>query len=141
MLVIGAVSLYLLSFLFAPKISPINSLNAEVKSLENYIDKREKEFDEFSSDTSLINKLANKIESVNELEQLTRKSTGLFIFQKSSLATGHCFGVIKEHIRLTRYLHLATPLISSNLKKVTGFIFVLKKLYPKKITTRSLLSE
>ena len=88
---LGAVSLYLLSFLFVPKFSPINSLKAEIKSLENYLHAREKEFDQFSGDTALIIRLANKSETVTELEQLTRKTTGLFIFEKSRLTSGPLF--------------------------------------------------
>ena len=87
----GAVGLYLLSFLFVPKFSPINSLKAEIKSLENYVQAREKEFDKFSGDTTLIKRLANKSETVTELEQLTRKTTGLFIFEKSRLTSGPLF--------------------------------------------------
>jgi signal transduction histidine kinase len=127
---LAAVSLYLLSFLFAPKISPINSLNAEIKSLENYIDKREKEFDEFSSDTSLINKLANKTETVNELEQLTRKSTGLFIFQKSSFATGPLFWSNQRTYPPDQIFTFSDTTYFKQLEKGNGFYICIKKTLP-----------
>ena len=127
---VGAVGLYLLSFLFAPKISPINSLNAEIKSLENYIHEREMEFDEFSSDTSLLKRLANKNESAEELEQLTGKTTGLFIFKRSSLETGPLFWSNQRTYPPDQIFTLADTIYFKQLEKGNGFYICLKKTLP-----------
>ena len=127
---LGAVSLYLLSFLFAPKISPINSLNAEIKSLENYIHDREKEFDDFSSDTSLLKRLANKNESVDELKELTGKTTALFIFKRSSLETGPLFWSNQRTYPPDQIFTLADTIYFKQLEKGNGFYICLKKTLP-----------
>ncbi|HEX6169493.1 MAG TPA: hypothetical protein VFZ33_07345, partial [Chitinophagaceae bacterium] len=80
---VGAVILYLLSFLFERSFSPIRSINIEINRLENYIETRQNEFNKLVSDTSLIRKLADKTESLKELNKLVSKSTGIFIFRKS----------------------------------------------------------
>ncbi|HEY5968642.1 MAG TPA: ATP-binding protein [Chitinophagaceae bacterium] len=127
---LGAVSLYLLSFLFAPKISPINSLKAEIKSLENYIDAREKEFEKISSDTTLIKRLANKSESVDELEQLIKKTTGLFIFRKSSVATGPLFWSNQQTYPPDHIFTFTDTTYFKQLEKGNGFYICVKKTLP-----------
>ena len=127
---LGAVSLYLLSFLFAPKISPINSLKAEIKSLENYIDEREREFDEISSDTALLKRLANKSESVDELEQLIKKTTGLFIFRKSSVATGPLFWSNQRTYPPDQIFTFTDTTYFKQLEKGNGFYICVKKTLP-----------
>ena len=126
---VGAVILYLLSFLFTPTISPINSLNAEIKSLENYIHARQKEFDEFASDTSLINRVANKEETVAELEQLTHKTTGLFIFKESSLATGPLFWSNQRSYPPDEIFTLPDTTYFKQLEKGNGFYICIKKTF------------
>jgi hypothetical protein len=127
---VAAVILYLLSFLFAPKLSPINSLKAEIKSLENYIHESENEFDKFSGDTSLIKRLANKSETVTELEQLTRKTTGLFIFKKSRLATGPLFWSNQRIYPPDEIFSLNDTTYSKQLEKGNGFYICVKKTLP-----------
>jgi hypothetical protein len=127
---LGAVSLYLLSFLFAPKISPINSLKAEITSLESYIDARAKEFDEISSDTTLLKRLANKSESVGELEQLIKKTTGLFIFRKSSLATGPLFWSNQRTYPPDQIFTFTDTSYFKQLEKGNGFYICVKKTLP-----------
>ncbi len=127
---LGAVSLYLLSFLFAPKISPINSLKAEIKSLENYIHEREKEFDEFSSDTSLLNKLVKRNESADELKQLANKTTGLFIFKRLSLATGPLFWSNQRTYPPDQLFTLTDTTYFKQLEKGNGFYICIKKTLP-----------
>jgi len=84
---VAAVILYLLSFLFAQSFSPIRSLNLEVKKLQSYTQKQQKEFDELASDITLIKRLANKNASLNEVDELSQKKTGLFIYEKNIAGT------------------------------------------------------
>ena len=125
-----AVSLYLLSFLFAPRISPINSLKAEIKSLESYIDVREKEFDKISSDTTLLKRLANKSESIDELEHLIKKTTGLFIFRKSSLETGPLFWSNQRTYPPDQIFTFTDTTYFKQLEKGNGFYICIKKTLP-----------
>ncbi|HJS53130.1 MAG TPA: ATP-binding protein [Chitinophagaceae bacterium] len=80
---VGAVLLYLMSFLFIQSFSPTRSFNLEIKKLENYIHAEQEEFNKLSSDTALIRRLANKAESLDELKDLKSKTSALFVFSKS----------------------------------------------------------
>ena len=80
---VGAVSLYLLSFLFAESFSPTMSFKLEISRLENYIHKEQREFSSLVADTSLIGRLAQKTATVSEFNNLIKKSAGLFVFNKS----------------------------------------------------------
>lgn len=127
---IGAVGIYLLSFLFAPRISPINSLKAEIKSLENYIHERETEFDEFSSNTSLVKRLTEKNESESELKELTKKTTGLFIFRKSSFDAGPIFWSNQRTYPPDQIFTFTDTTYFKQLEKGNGFYVCIKKTMP-----------
>ncbi|HEX6846054.1 MAG TPA: HAMP domain-containing sensor histidine kinase [Chitinophagaceae bacterium] len=81
-LLVAAVILYLLSFLFIQSFSPLRSFESERGRLEKYIHEEQKEFDAFVADTLLIHKLAEKRESEEELKVLVEKNTGLFVYRK-----------------------------------------------------------
>ena len=80
---VGAVILYLLSFLFTDSFSPISSFKLEIGRLENYIHKEQREFNSLVADTSLIKRLAQKTATASEFNSLIKKSSGLFVFTKS----------------------------------------------------------
>jgi len=80
---VGAVILYLLSFLFVGSFSPTRSFKLEISKLENYIHREQSEFNSLVADTSLIKRLAQKTATASEFNELIKKSTGLFVFNKS----------------------------------------------------------
>ena len=84
---VGAVILYLLSFLFVRTFSPTTSLNIEIGKLEHYIHSQEREFATLVKDTVLITKLANNTQSISELKEVVSKTTDIFIYKKSIAGT------------------------------------------------------
>ena len=80
---VGAVILYLLSFLFADSFSPTRSFKLEVNKLENYIHSEQKKFNDLVADTLLIKRLAEKTQTLTEFTKLNKKSTGIFVFKKT----------------------------------------------------------
>ena len=80
---VGTIILYLLSFLFVGSFSPTRSFKLEISKLENYIHREQSEFNSLVADTSLIKRLAQKTATASEFNELIKKSTGLFVFNKS----------------------------------------------------------
>ena len=80
---VGAIILYLLSFLFVGSFSPTGSLKLEISKLEDYIHREQTEFNSLVADTSLIKRLAQKTPTASEFNELIKKHTGLFVFNKS----------------------------------------------------------
>lgn len=79
---VGAVILYLLSFLFTQSFSPGRSIKYEVNKLEEYVRSKQKEFNELAADTALIKRLAFNTYSKQELNKLTANPTGVFVYKK-----------------------------------------------------------
>lgn len=81
---VGAVILYLLSFLFTQSFSPGRSINYEISRLEEYVRSKQKEFNTLVADTAHIKRLASKNYTKAELGRLTSKDnpTGIFVYKK-----------------------------------------------------------
>jgi two-component system, NtrC family, nitrogen regulation sensor histidine kinase NtrY len=81
---VGAVVLYLLSFLFTQSFSPDRSIRAEVSRLQDYVRTEQKRFNDIVADTALLKRLAFKTFSRQELNKLTTKDnpTGIFVYKK-----------------------------------------------------------
>jgi len=81
---LGAVSLYLLSFLFTQSFSPGRSIKNDINELENFVRSKHKEFNTLVADTSLIKRLAFNTYSEKEVEEFTssKYSTGIFVYKK-----------------------------------------------------------
>jgi signal transduction histidine kinase len=79
-LLIAAISLLLLSLVssFYFRVNP--SINYEEKKLEQYIHKQQKDFNLLLKDTSLLRKLVQQRESLDELKSLTKKEYGIFLY-------------------------------------------------------------
>ncbi|MBK7678233.1 MAG: GHKL domain-containing protein [Chitinophagaceae bacterium] len=75
-----AVLLFVLSFLFNKLYENRSSVAQEVKSAETYIKKQHDDFASFCKDTSLIRKLLARSETLNEFNSLAEKKYGLYIF-------------------------------------------------------------
>ena len=81
---LGAVSLYLLSFLFTQSFSPGRSIKNDINELEDFVRSKHKEFNTLVADTSLIKRLAFNTYSEKEVEEFTssKYSTGIFVYKK-----------------------------------------------------------
>jgi two-component system, NtrC family, nitrogen regulation sensor histidine kinase NtrY len=79
---VGAVILYLLSFLFTQSFSPARSVKNEVSKLEEYVRTKQQEFNKLVADTALIKRLAFNAYSKQELDKLTTNPTGVFVYKK-----------------------------------------------------------
>lgn len=81
---VGAVILYLLSFLFTQTFSPERSVRNEVSRLQDYVRTQQKEFNELVADTALIKRLALKTYTRQEITRLASKDnpTGIFVYKK-----------------------------------------------------------
>ena len=81
---LGAVSLYLLSFLFTQSFSPGRSIKNDINELENFVRSKHTEFNTLVADTSLIKRLAFNAYSKEEMEEFTSSkfSTGIFVYKK-----------------------------------------------------------
>jgi signal transduction histidine kinase len=84
-LLLLAAVFYLLSFLFGINYSSQRSVSGERNQLEHYLQKKQREFLQFTTDTALIKRLAQRSESVSELHTQTENITGVFIFKKYNL--------------------------------------------------------
>jgi signal transduction histidine kinase len=79
---VGAVILYLLSFLFIQSFSPNKSLKYDVDQLQDYVRNEQKEFNELIADTAFIKRLAYNNYSKKELTKFSNAPTGIFVYKK-----------------------------------------------------------
>lgn len=77
---IGAAWLFTLSFIFSNYWSYTSSPQGVKKTLQQNLNRQEKDFEEFIKDSSLILRLVNTQESENEVEQMIEKKYGVFIY-------------------------------------------------------------
>ena len=81
---VGAVFLYLLSFLFTQSFSPERSIRNEVSRLQEYVRTEQKKFQDLVTDTALIKRLAFNSYSKKEFDKLASPNylTGIFVYKK-----------------------------------------------------------
>lgn len=77
---IGAAWLFTLSFIFSNYWSYTSSPQGVKKSLEQYLHKHEKDFNDFLADSLLIGRLVKNDESESEVLAVTGKPYGIFIY-------------------------------------------------------------
>jgi signal transduction histidine kinase len=82
-LLIAAVLLFFLSLVSAYYFSVKPSVRQEVKRLEHYIHKQQKDYNEFISDSLLMRKLVQQRESLEEFKALADKEYGIFLFAET----------------------------------------------------------
>ncbi len=72
--------LFTLSFVFNKLYSNRSSVGQEVKLVEKYINDQHTDFNSFCKDTSLINRLLAKAETLTEFSHLAMKKYGIFLY-------------------------------------------------------------
>jgi len=80
-LLLLAASLFILSAVFNKLYTNRSSVVQEVKKAERYLKSRADDFEEFSKDTLLINRLLSKEESLSEFTRLTKKPYLVFLYK------------------------------------------------------------
>ncbi len=79
-LLVVAIVLFVLSFVFSKLYTNRSSVSREVKLLEQYIAHHQKDFVRFNQDTSLVRKLMKRTESLQEFTKLAERKYGIFIY-------------------------------------------------------------
>ena len=136
---VGAVILYLLSFLFVRTFSPINSLNTEINQLEKYIHSEEKEFAKLVADSLLIAKLANKTQSTKDLKEVVAKATEIFIYKKNIAETRLTFWSSQNIYPPDDVFRLHDTLYFKSMERGNGYYLCTKRTLPSKNESDSLI--
>jgi two-component system nitrogen regulation sensor histidine kinase NtrY len=76
-----AALLFTLSFIFNKLYTNRSSVADEVASAERYLHGEQKDFDTFLTDTALVQRLAENTESLHDLEKMTLKKYGVFLYK------------------------------------------------------------
>ena len=126
-LLILAVIAFALSFVFNSYYTRVSSILHEKKLLTRYIDKQESDFNEFVKDSSLLRKLVQSKEELDEFTDLEKRKYGIFIVAES------VFGV--QQLLFWNNPNVVPPLSSYNLsdgeyfKKLDNGYYVIVKKY------------
>ena len=76
-LLLAAAFLFVLSFVFNTVYTNRSSVAEEVKNAEDYLSQKQRDFNAFMADTSLISRLVENTESTSEFNEITDKPTGI----------------------------------------------------------------
>ncbi|MEO6610528.1 MAG: ATP-binding protein [Chitinophagaceae bacterium] len=87
LLLVLAVSLFTLSFVFNVIYSDRSSVAREVKLAEKYISQQSEDFHSFCGDTALISSLLAQAESLNDFNHLAAKKYSIFLYSQSSFGS------------------------------------------------------
>ncbi|PWU00563.1 MAG: histidine kinase [Bacteroidetes bacterium] len=83
-LLIAAAWLFTLSFIFSNYWSYTSSPNGVKSSLEKYIRHNEESFESLLKDSTLLRKLVSQQQSAGDLEQITEKKYGVFLYRENT---------------------------------------------------------
>ncbi|MGZ8539455.1 MAG: sensor histidine kinase [Chitinophagaceae bacterium] len=86
-LLLGAAFLFVLSFVFNTLYTNRSSVAEEVRHAEEYLHQKQKDFNAFMADTSLIGRLVENKESPGEFRRITDKPFGIFIYKVNPSGT------------------------------------------------------
>ncbi len=86
-LLLAAAVLFVLSFVFNTLYTNRSSVAEEVKNAEDYLSQKQKDFNAFMADTSLISRLVENTESTSEFNKITDKSYGIFLYKLNNSGT------------------------------------------------------
>ena len=82
-LLLAAIILFALSFIFNRLYTNRSAVTDEIDIAERYIKSREKDFDRFLEDTSLVRKLVDNTASLGEFTGVVDKPYGIFLYEVS----------------------------------------------------------
>jgi two-component system, NtrC family, nitrogen regulation sensor histidine kinase NtrY len=82
-LLLSAILLFILSFVFNKLYTSRSATAQEVKKATEYLDHRQADFNSFLKDTSLVSRLISHTESANEFDEIVAKQYGIFLYKVS----------------------------------------------------------
>ena len=82
-LIFAAILLLLASLATSYYSHEVPSINSDVKALEHYVQKQQKDFNELTKDTLLMRKLVLDKESLEEFKQVAKKEYGFFLYAET----------------------------------------------------------
>jgi signal transduction histidine kinase len=82
-LLAAAVLLFLISFIFNSYYTRVSSLAVEKRSITNYVQEQENDFNDLVKDTALLRELILNNESLEEFKSLAKKKYSIFLFAES----------------------------------------------------------
>ena len=85
LLLVLAIVLFALSFLFNKLYSNRSFVAQEVNRMEKYLARHEKDFNDFVKDTFLVNRLMAREETKTEFSRLAEKPYGIFLYATHDL--------------------------------------------------------
>ena len=86
-LLLAAAILFALSFVFNRLYTNRYAIVEEVKHAEEYLHQKQKDFNAFLTDTSLVARLVENTETSNEFDRITGKKYGIFLYKVSNSGT------------------------------------------------------
>jgi two-component system nitrogen regulation sensor histidine kinase NtrY len=75
-----AAVLFALSIIFSKLYTTKSSISQDTRELEKYLEKQQRDFDEFITDTSFLRELVQKKETLKEFNRLAGKRYGIFLY-------------------------------------------------------------
>lgn len=84
-LLVAAVVLFVLSFIFNKLYTNRSAVEDEVKNAERYLHRQQDDFDAFLQDTLLVERFINNTTNVNEFQRVTRKKYGIFLYEVNDI--------------------------------------------------------
>jgi len=85
-ILIAAILLFALSFIFNTLYSNRSSVTQEMNKLGRHLARQQKDFEDMLADTALISRLLTRQETKEEFDQLAAKSYGIFLYRNIRFA-------------------------------------------------------
>ncbi|MBL7742493.1 MAG: GHKL domain-containing protein [Chitinophagaceae bacterium] len=125
-LLVTAIVLFALSYIFNTIYTDRSSVVAEKDLAEKYLQTRQKDFNEFLSDTALLVKLIENRESKDEFESVTERKYGIYLYTVNNMGTVS-MNFWSSHLILPPSDSYSQGDFESYLRLANGGYFVIKK--------------
>ncbi len=125
-LLLTAAFLFVLSFIFNKLYTNRSSVTEEVKHAERYIHQQERDFNVFLGDTALVHRLTENTESIRELEDVTAKKYGIFIYRVNNSGTISLMAWSNQ-LALPPSETFSAPNVQEFLRLPNGYYYIIKK--------------
>ena len=125
-MLLAAAFLFVLSFIFNKLYTNRSSVAEEVKHAEIYIHQQERDFNSLIGDTALLRRLAENTESIQELEDVTSRKYGVFIYRVNNSGTVSLMAWSNQ-LALPPSETFSEPNMQEFLRLPNGYYYIIKK--------------